>query len=44
MENREELLEKIKAQGDVVRNLKADKAEKSMVRLCNCKFERPENV
>ena len=30
MENREELLEKIKAQGDVVRKLKADKAEKSM--------------
>ena len=31
--NRTELLDKIKAQGDVVRKLKEQKAEKSMVRF-----------
>ena len=31
--NRAELLDKIKAQGDVVRKLKEQKAEKVMVRL-----------
>ena len=35
--NRTELLDKIKAQGDVVRKLKEQKAEKSMVRFyANC--------
>lgn len=31
MADREALLEKIKAQGDIVRNLKAQKAEKDQV-------------
>ena len=33
---RAELLEKIKAQGDVVRKLKEQKAEKSLVRSFSC--------
>lgn len=32
---RAELLDRIKAQGDVVRKLKAEKAEKSLVRFKN---------